>query len=208
MKEYDRRASEEFGIPSLVLMENAGRGLAEMVIRDKTLKSILVVCGKGNNGGDGFVAARYLLLSGRKVRVGLAADPAVLKGDALINYERLAKQIPVDSLIPVRREAFRVLVREQDAVIDALFGIGLNAAVRKPYAELIEIINEESRWTLAADIPSGLDGDSGEMLGTAVRAHQTGTFGLMKAGLLKGEGKSHAGTIEIIDIGLPELLFE
>jgi len=205
MRSFERRAIEEFGVSSRLLMENAGQGLAEMVLCHQARKSILVVCGKGNNAGDGFVAARHLMHHGRRVTVALAADPDELKGDARFNYQILKKQTSIVCLHESTLNLMRGILENHDTVIDALLGIGLNAPIEGILAEIVKTINSSGLHTIAADIPSGIHADSGKILGIAIQADQTGTFGLMKAGLTKGEGPSHAGLVEIIDIGLPKL---
>ena len=205
--ELDRRAIQEFGISSLFLMENAGRSVAELTTRVLGGKhQIVVVCGKGNNGGDGFVAARYLVNQGYHVQVFLFADPNRLKDDPAGNYEILLKMnIPVSAIDHEKGiDAFRTALKNPDVVIDALFGVGLNAPVQGIFLDVITAINESGKQVVSVDIPSGLDADTGEILGAAVKANFTATLGAAKHGLFLQEGPKCAGNIEIIDIGLPK----
>ncbi|HTL47049.1 MAG TPA: NAD(P)H-hydrate epimerase [Verrucomicrobiae bacterium] len=205
MQAADRKAAEIYGIPTLLLMENAGRGIADMAAEKIRPGRITVVCGKGNNGGDGFVAARHLKNRSLEVEIVMAAAPAALKGDAAVNFQICgALKIPVRVF---RGEAG--LFAGTGTIVDAIFGVGLNAPVAGIPAELIGLINRagaSGAHVLAVDIPSGIHGDTGAVMGTAVKAHETGTLAAVKKGLLSGAGPSHAGKIRVIDIGIPREL--
>lgn len=209
MREMDRLAMERCGIAGLTLMEKAGRGIAEMAAEFPDSGPVLIVCGKGNNGGDGFVAARCLHQSGRRVQVVLFAGPAAVQGDAGVNLCRI-QELGVPLKIfqePSELESFRKMAASCGLIIDALLGSGLNAPVRGLLAGAIEAINAAGKPVLAVDLPSGIEGDTGAVLGTAVRAQSTGTFGAMKRGLTLSPGRELAGKIRILDIGFPpELL--
>ncbi len=192
MRSTDARAIED-GVSSLELMERAGAGLARITAQYCPDGRILVVCGKGNNGGDGFVAARHLASWGHDVAVALVAEPSQLAGDALVNFERL----PVDATEFNSEEA-----RNNDCIVDALLGTGFTGVLREPIAEVIAAINAVGRTVVSADIPSGVDASSGEV-SLAVRASATVTFHAPKVGLNVWPGKEHAGRVEIIDIGIP-----
>jgi NAD(P)H-hydrate epimerase len=201
----DRRAIEEIGVPGVVLMENAGRGVAELLRTLGVQGSVVVCCGKGNNGGDGFVAARHLDNAGVKVRVLLFARPEEITGDAAVNYRILTHSpVPVEVVPDTQSEA--ELGRElasADWVVDALFGSGLQGAVRPPFDRVIRAINAAPGHVLAVDIPSGLDSDTGKPLGVAVRAHHTATIAVPKKGFAEPGAGEWLGRVHIIDMGLP-----
>ena len=209
-QDLDRIAIERYGIPSLILMENAGRGIAELAARmlKKRLRKVLVVSGKGNNGGDGFVAARHLANQGFPVKVILLAHPKDLKADPEINFNILRKmKIPIVVVTSPRklRGAKRV-IEECDLIVDAIFGVGLKRSVSGLFYDVIFQLNASKKQILAVDIPSGLDGDSGKVLGIAVRARATGTLGVLKRGLCRGEGRKLAGKVTVLDISIPKKL--
>lgn len=210
MREFDRRAVEEFGVPSIVLMENAGRHVADVVrtlLTTLTGKRVCIVSGKGNNGGDGFVAARHLRDNGAQVSVLLLGDPADVKGDARVNLDILLKSGgQVESLTTAARLS-SVLARSH-AVVDAIFGTGLRGEVTGLPAEIIETINESGVPVVAVDLPSGLDADSGRIWGVCVRANQTVTFALPKIGLLSYPGAMYAGEVIVGEIGIPHQLYD
>jgi ADP-dependent NAD(P)H-hydrate dehydratase / NAD(P)H-hydrate epimerase len=193
----DEWAIDECGIPGLELMERAGAGLAELVEECVPSGPIAVVCGKGNNGGDGFVAARVLRERGRKVRVLALAATDELHGDARTNAERL----PGD--LPERFEA--QALSSASGVVDAILGTGFSGQPRDTAAEAIEAINALGGGALvmACDIPSGVDGSTGQVAGAAVRAYATATFHAAKPGLWIAPGKDHAGKVRVVDIGIP-----
>ncbi len=213
MQELDRKAIETYRIPGIVLMENAGRGAAEVISRtfpDLHKKKIAIIAGKGNNGGDGFVIARYLLNSGIPVRVYLLTDPKGLRGDAETNFNAFHRMkgdvISVPSskdYIKIKRELERF-----DILVDGIFGTGLDAEVRGYYREVIDHLNTLQKPMVAIDIPSGLDADTGKPLGAAIRASLTITFGLPKVGHLIPPGLDYVGEVKVIDIGIPKRLVE
>ena len=194
----DSWAIEQLGIPGIDLMELAGTGLADLVGGLVPAGPIAVVCGKGNNGGDGFVAARVLRQRGREVRVLLLAEPEELRGDARVNFERLPAEPP---------EPFTAGALEHAAgIIDAILGTGFAGEPREPAAGAIEAINEagaQGTVVVACDVPSGVDASTGEALGVAVRAAMTATFNAAKPGLWIAPGKSLAGEVSVVEIGIP-----
>lgn len=211
MKALDRRASEEFAIPSLLLMENAGRSTADLVCSRFQKESVqgravLILCGKGNNGGDGFVIARHLANRGWPVRVILFGAPSLLTRDAAVNFEIIRKMdVPITDMSS--RFDADDLKRELDGctlVIDALFGIGLRSDLKAPYPDVIKAVNRSAKTVVAVDIPSGLDADTGKIHGSAIRASMTAAMGLAKKGLYEGEGPQFAGEIVVMDIGIPK----
>jgi ADP-dependent NAD(P)H-hydrate dehydratase / NAD(P)H-hydrate epimerase len=190
----DRWAIEELGIPSLELMERAGTGLAELVARHFPDGRIVVVCGKGNNGGDGLVAARVLRAAGRDVDVASVPPLEELGGDARANLERLRGPPPLP---------FDPVVLDGAAVIvDAILGTGSSGEPREPAKSAIEALLGGAP-VIACDVPSGVDASTGEVPGTAVRAVATVTFHAGKPGLWIQPGKSHAGEVERVEIGIP-----
>lgn len=205
MRELDRRAIEERGIPSLTLMENAGRAVAHIALRlteARKDRPITVVCGSGNNGGDGFVAARYLAEAGRRAQVLLGAPKGEITADARENLRRLEIAGLGVTEIPDPQPIVNACATSA-LVIDALLGTGLAGKVRGLPGQLIGAINECAPRVLAVDIPSGLDADSGEPLGMAVRAVETVSMGLPKLGLFLYPGMDYAGRVTVADIGFP-----
>lgn len=195
MRECDRWAIEERRVPSLDLMERAGRGLAAVVASVEPEGLVVVVCGAGNNGGDGFVAARELHETGRDVRVVLAGDPGKVSGDAAENLRRLT--IPVMSWDAACVDGAAVIV-------DALLGTGFSGAVRGVVGEAVRTLVDADAPVVACDVPSGVDASTGEVEGPAVRAVATATFHGPKIGLWVAPGKSYAGDVHVIEIGIPE----
>jgi len=199
---FDKYAQEKLGIPSIVLMENAGRSVAEeanKVVGWLGGLVVSVVCGTGNNGGDGFVAARHLLNAGAKVKVYVIGSPAKLKNDPRINLKILQKM--GQRVKWVRSVKELAGVKKSSLIIDALFGIGLNSPVSGLYYEAIDFLNRSGVPIVAVDVPSGLDADSGKVLGIAVRARQTVTFVAAKKGFFKNDGPCCCGKIIVKDIG-------
>jgi hydroxyethylthiazole kinase-like uncharacterized protein yjeF len=189
VRELDRLAAERFGTPVEWLMEAAGWQLARHC-RGRTA----VVCGRGNNGGDGLAAARHLHRWGRLHSVS-CTDAAALRGAALAEAEAL-RRLGVPIAAEPRLEGAQV-------VLDALLGTGLSRPPEGKIAEWIKAINDSGRRVIAADIPSGLDADSGRALAPTIRAAATVTLGLPKAGLVAGDGPAHAGAVWVVDIGVP-----
>jgi NAD(P)H-hydrate epimerase len=205
----DRRATEEFGVPSIILMENAGRRMAELLLALGIQGPVAICCGKGNNGGDGFVIARHLDNAGAPVRVLLFTDPAGLAGDAAVNYGILVKGgVPVEVFAadPLDEPRLEAELAGADWVVDALFGSGLAGAVRPPFDRIIAIINAARARKLAVDLPSGLDADTGRPLGACVRADHTATVVAAKAGFAAPEAREYLGRVHVIDMGAPRRL--
>jgi NAD(P)H-hydrate epimerase len=204
MRALEKRAIEEAGITAAVLMENAGRAVAEEALRMAPSGLIVVACGRGNNGGDGFVAARHLDICGVPVRV-VALDPARLEGDALANYRALRfSGVEVVSIGAAWIQEFKGALSGAALVVDALFGTGLSGPLKEPWPAVIDAVNTCGAPVLAVDIPSGLDGDSGEPLGAAVHAARTVTMHAPKAGFDKG--RPYTGEVVVADIGIPRQL--
>ena len=207
IRSWDRRATEELGIPGLILMENAGLS-AERIIEDLISgepeayrEPFLVVCGPGQNGGDGFAVARHLHTRGFETAIrvapGVEYDPGSASG---VNFE-IVKRLGLE-------------IRELDpgdfsgggTVIDALFGTGLSRPLRSPFLEWVQAINAKGRTVIALDVPSGLDADTGEILGEAIRASDTITFAASKRGFELARGPECCGRVHVVDIGMPREL--
>jgi NAD(P)H-hydrate epimerase len=207
VRELDRRAIEEFGVPGLVLMENAGRSAAEVLLHLGVSGPVHIVCGKGNNGGDGFVIARHLDLHRVSVVIHLCSDPKGLAGDAATNY-----QIAVKSRLPMRAfTAIETLARQlaqADWIVDALFGTGLTGAVKAPYDEIIKCVNRSGVKILAVDLPSGLDADTGQPTGATIRASHTVTMVAPKKGFSASTASDWTGKVHVVGIGAPRHLLE
>jgi NAD(P)H-hydrate epimerase len=190
----------------LLLMENAGRNAAASLTRAAPNGSALIVCGPGNNGGDGFVLARQLLAQGRDAHVLLLGHSQRLKGDAAVNHGAWCGV--GGTVTELGSAASRELVGRFGVIVDGLFGTGLDRPLVGDAAALVQLMNDAPAFRLALDVPSGLDANTGAILGTAVRAHRTVTFGAYKLGLLTPRGADLAGQIEVVDIGVPESLFD
>jgi len=210
VRSFDSWAINELGISGVVLMENAGRSCAERIkekLARETEPRVCIFCGKGNNGGDGYVTARHLVNSGFNVKVVLCGRRQDVSGDAKINLDILEKMhIPVEELdlktcdIPSTVES---LTSRCNMIVDALFGTGLNGELRQPYKQFIETINSRQIPIVAVDIPSGIDCDTGEPLGTAIKAQETVTFGAMKKGFVSNkQALQYTGRIYIASIGV------
>lgn len=183
------------GVAGATLMENAGRAVAaEVARRFPDAGSVAVLCGPGNNGGDGFVAARHLIERGYKVGLGFDGDEARLPADAAAMAKRYEG---------TREELGDSLLAETDVVVDALFGAGLARPIEGKLARLIEAVNASGLPVVAVDVPSGIDGTTGEVRGTALRATSTVTFFRLKPGHLLLPGRTHCGEVRLADIGIP-----
>jgi len=213
MRELDRQTIEEIGLPGAVLMENAGRAAAALLQQRYAQLApgpVLILAGRGNNGGDGFVIARHLLNAGWQVETLLLGEVAKVAGDAAINLQVLLHSAGMVHEIHDEQELQDRLTSLPAPVllVDALFGTGLNAPVRGLAAQFIAWANDSGLPVLAVDIPSGIDATSGRVLGTAVRAELTASFGFAKLGQLLYPGADHVGELQIIDIGIPRVLGE
>ncbi len=207
IRSMDRYAIETLGIPEIILMENAGLAAAVVLEREIGIagKTFVVLCGIGNNGGDGFVLARLIHSRGGRVKVFALGDTGKLQGAAKANLQILARlPVPVlrvESLDDIRRD-----VRHADGIVDALFGTGLAREIGGLYREAIQALNEGGRPILSLDIPSGINGDTGAVMGIAVRADCTVTFGLPKIGNLLYPGYDRCGRLYVSHISFPPAL--
>ncbi len=216
MQGIDRITIEDYGIAGTILMERAGLSVVsrinelffgETVQRQPATDkpAVIVLCGGGNNGGDGFVIARILHNQGKSVEVFLSVNPGNLKGDARINYDAAkkfgVKISPLDEF-PARRPLNRCVI------VDALLGTGLSKEVRAPLSGAINAVNRSACPVVSVDIPSGISSDTGQVMGCAVKARYTVTFGLPKRGHLLYPGAGHAGRLFVEDIGFPVTLLK
>lgn len=219
VRSLDVRAAEELRLPTLVLMENAGRGAAAW-LQDQAVgpsTRVLILCGPGNNGGDGGVVARHLDAWSVSVRVVWFAQAGQLRGDAATQYEILARsgieQMSWESANPsdpadLESNRLDALIAEADWVVDALLGTGLTRPVEGTLHTVITAINRSGKPTLALDLPSGLDADRGEPLGVAVRARATATFVAPKIGFSVPGASDYTGEVFVVGIGIPRRLLE
>ncbi len=214
MAEIDRAAVEIAGIPSLELMENAGRAVAQAagrMLSESSGRSVAIWCGTGNNGGDGFVAAHYLVQDySVDVCVFLVGGFEKLKGDAKVNFEKLEASGVEVSEIKSDEQVSDFIKRSPrfDLIIDAIFGTGFRGTAAGVHALAIRAINEYGAPVLSVDIPSGVSGDTGAVTGPAVVAERTVTFQNPKVGLVQYPGAAYAGELEIADIGIPAYLLD
>jgi NAD(P)H-hydrate epimerase len=202
VREVDRLSIEKYKIPGIVLMENAARGAIEVAIDmlpAPTNQKILILCGGGNNGGDGLAIARHLHNHGHQILVGLCTDPTKYQGDALINW----RIIEAMNLPRLSWESAFVQFPSPNLIIDAIFGTGLTEAPRPPFREIVARVELTGRPILSIDIPSGLDCDTGQPLGPCIRANRTVTFVAQKVGFEKPGAKELTGTVTVADIGCP-----
>ncbi|WP_457755234.1 NAD(P)H-hydrate dehydratase [Thermovibrio ammonificans] len=206
MAQIDAETINTLGVPGVVLMENAARGVTEVIYREVKGTSAVVVCGKGNNGGDGLAVARNLYNLGYDVEVILTAPVEELKGDARVNGEILSR-LPVP--IHVVREESQLLevyslLKEADFVVDALFGTGLSKPLSGFYAELVDVVNRAAKEVVSVDIPSGISADTGQIIGPHVKADYTVTFAFPKIAHVMPPACDYVGKLFIVDISIPE----
>ena len=208
MQEIDARAIKKYKMPGLILMENAARALAEKALEMPAQNSpatVCIICGPGNNGGDGLAAARLLKEQGCEVQVFLLGSLSQLKGDARTNAQKLrAAKIKVNEIKGgAGITALKAGLKKTSLVIDAIFGTGFKGTASKLAGQAIEAINSSGKIVLSSDIPSGVNGENGQVTGPAVKADATVSMGLPKTGLLFYPGKELAGEVSIADIGFP-----
>ena len=208
MQELDRYTIEEFGIPGLILMENAGRGVTEIILEKfapEAANGVIIVCGPGNNGGDGFVIARHLAQRGYPVQIFSLAPEEKFRGDALVNLKIVQKMsLPLKYILQEHHVSeLESALKSAGLVIDAIFGTGLAREVTGRFAKAIDFINQAERPVVSVDIPSGLSAQTGKPLGIAVRATLTATMALPKVGQVIYPGREYVGELHIVDISMP-----
>lgn len=213
MRQLDRLAIDSYGIPGEVLMENAGAQVARVLWQeypDLKARRVAVLCGRGNNGGDGFVVARYLHNLGVAVRVFLVGEPETIRGEAAVHWQILTRIGVTPQSVATTEDARAVgaALPQYDLLVDALLGTGLKAAVSGLSQQIISAMNAAGRPIVSVDIPSGLSADAGTLLGEHVRADLTMTMALPKRGLLLYPAAEHVGRLVVVDIGFPAALHE
>jgi NAD(P)H-hydrate epimerase len=208
VREVDRLAIEEYGVPGVVLMENAGAGAARLLESLGITGPVTIACGKGNDGGDGFVIARHLDLAGHEVRLLLACRPEEVRGDAAVNL-RIAERagLRIACLADASRAAWEAGLADAAWIVDALLGTGASGPPTGAAAHAIAAINavrvRGAARVLAVDLPSGLDCDSGTAAGECVRADETVTFVARKQGFDAAGAEAFTGRVHVIGIGAP-----
>jgi len=209
MRNLDSRATKEFNIPQEMLMENAGEAVYFVILRELGVrdKKFVVFCGTGNNGGDGLVVARKIHSNGGDVKILFLGDKTRLKGAAKRNFEIISK-VPIETYDVKSIESIKPIVLHSDVIIDAIFGTGLIRDVEGIYREAIQLINESGKKVISVDIPSGINGDTGKVMGIAVRADYTVTFGLPKVGNILYPGYEHCGRLYVSHISFPPSLYD
>jgi NAD(P)H-hydrate epimerase len=206
MRNAERLAIEKFGIPGLTLMETAGRNCSDIILSEfgwKEFTRAAVIAGKGNNGGDGYVIARYLCRQGWRVRVFVMARADEIGGDAAVNLALLNREMVTFCAEPGELGRYADELDKADLIVDALFGIGLKSDLGGVHAEAVELINSSGKPVVAVDIPSGVDSTTGAILGAAVRADLTVTFAFAKTGHVLYPGAEYTGLLKVAGIGLP-----
>ena len=209
-RKIDERAVDDYAMASLVLMENAGRGCADLLEGLGIRGLVVICCGKGNNAGDGFVIARHLDARGHAVKILLWCDPEQLRGDAAWNY-RVARQANIEVVDCSDRLGVDWLAQELDGadwIVDALLGTGSAGAPRPPLDAVIHVLNQHTANKFAVDLPSGLDCDTGEAARPTFRADHTATFVAPKVGFQSNAAKFCLGIVHCIDIGAPRKLLD
>ncbi|MEC9093591.1 MAG: NAD(P)H-hydrate epimerase [Planctomycetota bacterium] len=212
-RRVDQYAINVLGIAGAVLMENAARGCVDLLEKSGIAGPVVVVCGTGNNGGDGFAIARHLLVRNYDATAILIGDPEKLGGDAKANFECL-RQIAPDQVgwlssidkPELQQLLSRVVSPKVDWIVDAILGTGTQGKIREPRLSVINAINDSPAKVFAVDIPSGLDGDSGESLDATVQAQITATFVSKKQGFKNPEAARFLGKIRVLDIGIPDFV--
>lgn len=193
---------ERLEIPSLVLMENAGRGCAEILLESKPAKA-MILCGRGNNGGDGFVIARHLAIAGVAVQVVLTDAPTRLSPDAAVNFSILQHLKIPTVLAESPADIFDLTVESRDVIVDALLGTGSQGAPRGLIAAAIVWANGQACRRVAIDLPSGLCGDTGTIAGDCFQADQTITMVAWKPAFRQLQGQPPLGSVSVVHIGVP-----
>lgn len=206
MKAIDQCAINDYGIPGILLMENAAISIVKAIETYKQSGKVLIFCGQGNNGGDGFAIARHLFQKHYQVEVFIIGVPEKIKGDAKINYNILHR-LNINITTISQQYSLDVLdkiIENCDLVLDCIFGTGLSREVTGVYMDVTKKLNTYSPYTIAVDIPSGINGDTGGIMGVAIKADETVTFALPKIGNLLYPGAYHCGDLKVADIGIPK----
>ncbi len=216
MQQCDSSAIKKYSLPGIVLMENAGRAFVDVLLQQipssADSPSFIVICGKGNNGGDGFVIARHLANRGYKVHVALLAKRREVKGDAKANLDILLKIIASKQMPLTFEEVLKAKqlsgLKASHVIVDAIFGTGFSGEVKGVYRDAIKWINSQRAFIASVDIPSGVNATTGIVENIAVKARLTVTMGLAKIGHYVGAGRDHSGKVRIVEIGIPGFIFQ
>ena len=209
MRNLDRRSMEECGFPQEMLMENAGEAAYFVILKDFGVKNkrFVIFCGIGNNGGDGLVVARKIHSNGGDVKIYLLGDERKFTGAARMNFE-IASKIPLNIEHVESLEAVKLDILHSDAVVDAIFGTGLKRNVEGIYKDVIQLINESGKKVFSIDIPSGINGNTGKIMGVAVKSDYTITYGLPKLGNMLYPGYDRCGKLYVSHISFPPSLYD
>ncbi|MDK9710879.1 NAD(P)H-hydrate dehydratase [Acidaminobacter sp.] len=211
MQQIDRKAIDEYGIPSIVLMENAGKVVVDEIMKMRNeFQKAVIVCGPGNNGGDGFVIARHLFNLNVPVKVFVVGEVSELNHDSMLNYSILKKlEFQIDEIKDdASILAFERFLRPGNLIVDAIFGTGISRRVEGIYERTIDAINEMAHQVLSVDLPSGIDGNTGHVLGTAIDADKTIALVISKVGNILFPGSDYNGEVIIKGIGVPDVIIE
>lgn len=205
VRQVDQLAMDQLGIPGLLLMENAARGVCQQIQNSGPWRRIVIACGHGNNGGDGLAIARLLAAEGQAAEVLLIRAGRKLSADAQANLDFLVRSgLPVQEAVNEVAGLIPKSLTAADLIVDCLLGTGMRGVVRAPFADLIEQINASSAQILAVDVPSGMDCDSGEPCGCCVRADRTVTFVAAKQGFAGATAAQWTGEVTVCQIGIPQ----
>jgi yjeF N-terminal region len=205
MKNMDKQAMEKFGIPDSILMENAGQAAYFVILKEFGIdrKKFIVLCGTGNNGGDGLVVARKLHSMGAEVKVYILGEKKY--GEAAAKNFEILSRMPIE-IKPIDLDRMRIDIAHSDAIIDAIFGTGLSKNVKGMHREAVKLINESGKVVFSVDIPSGINGNTGRIMGEAVKADYTITYGLPKIGNILYPGYEWGGKLYLSHISFPPSL--
>jgi NAD(P)H-hydrate epimerase len=209
MRALDRTAIEKYGIAADLLMENAGHAVYYVILQEFGVdgRRFVVFAGLGNNGGDGFVIGRKIHSSGGVVKIFVLGDPGRLKGATKTNFE-IVDRLPIEVRQIKSVDAVRTEVAHCDCIVDAILGTGLTRNVTGLHSDVVGLINESGKTVFSVDIPSGVHGDTGQVMGTAVRADYTVTFGLPKIGNMLFPGHDLGGKLYVSHISFPPAIYE
>ncbi len=209
VRRVDQIALDVYGIPGAVLMENAGRGAAAIIdeLAGSSRGIVVILCGSGNNAGDGYVIARHLELFGREVRIVSIVDLDSLKGDARLNAD-IARKSEIEIRTAVDRNQLQALLADAEVIVDGLLGTGSRGAPRGIFAEALRVANESPAMRVAVDIPTGLDCDTGEAADPTFRADHTITFVARKQGFENQGAGAFVGLVHVVGIGAPKKLLD
>ena len=205
VRQVDELAISKYGFSGLVLMENAGKGAADILHTEYASGNIVILCGRGNNGGDGFVIARHLQIHGRDVSIISISPIESLSGDAAANA-RIAMNAEIPILIAEETDAWKASLRNANLIVDCLLGTGASGAPRGIFAETVRAANQSEAKKIAIDLPTGLDADSGQAHDPTFKADRTITFVAEKTGFAESGAQKYLGIVHTVSIGIPKKL--